>query len=67
MAPDVERTIVDSYMHIYQTQREEATEWLQSLEENGRYAKDVWAGALIRKAAILKGIAAFFMKIRNHG
>jgi cytochrome P450/NADPH-cytochrome P450 reductase len=45
MAPDVERTIIDSYMHIYQTQREEATEWLQSLEENGRYAKDVWAGA----------------------
>lgn len=45
MAPDVERTLIDSYMHFYQTTKEEATEWLQSLEENGRYAKDVWAGA----------------------
>ncbi|MGE7602674.1 bifunctional cytochrome P450/NADPH--P450 reductase [Peribacillus sp. NPDC097675] len=45
MAPDVERTLIDSYMQIYQTPKEQATEWLQSLEENGRYAKDVWAGA----------------------
>ncbi|MGG4266581.1 bifunctional cytochrome P450/NADPH--P450 reductase [Peribacillus simplex] len=45
MAPDVEQTLIDSYMHIYQTTKEEAIEWLQSLEENGRYAKDVWAGA----------------------
>lgn len=45
MAPDVERTLIESYMHFYQTSKEEATVWLQLLEENGRYAKDVWAGA----------------------
>ncbi|MBK5481486.1 cytochrome P450 [Peribacillus sp. TH16] len=45
MAPDVEQTLIESYMHLYQSSKEEATEWLQSLEANGRYAKDVWAGA----------------------
>ena len=45
MAPDVERTLIESYMQIYQATKEESTKWLQSLEENGRYAKDVWAGA----------------------
>ncbi|WRP07690.1 bifunctional cytochrome P450/NADPH--P450 reductase [Rossellomorea aquimaris] len=45
MAPDVERTLVECYMHFYQTTKEEAAEWLGSLEEDGRYAKDVWAGA----------------------
>ncbi|MGM0854928.1 MAG: bifunctional cytochrome P450/NADPH--P450 reductase [Bacillota bacterium] len=45
MAPEVEHTLVESYMHFYQTTREEATAWLGSLEEDGRYAKDVWAGA----------------------
>ncbi|WP_299744594.1 bifunctional cytochrome P450/NADPH--P450 reductase [Rossellomorea sp. y25] len=45
MAPDVEHTLVESYMHFYQTTREEAAAWLGSLEEDGRYAKDVWAGA----------------------
>ena len=45
MAPDVEQTLVESYMHFYQTSKEEADNWLRSLEEDGRYAKDVWAGA----------------------
>lgn len=45
MAPDVERTLVECYMHFYQTTKEEADAWLGSLEEDGRYAKDVWAGA----------------------
>ncbi|RBP00896.1 bifunctional cytochrome P450/NADPH--P450 reductase [Rossellomorea aquimaris] len=45
MAPDVENTLVESYMHFYQTTKEEAAAWLGSLEEEGRYAKDVWAGA----------------------
>lgn len=45
MAPDVERTLVESYMNFYQTTRDEAAAWLRSLEEDGRFAKDVWAGA----------------------
>ncbi|WP_282137131.1 bifunctional cytochrome P450/NADPH--P450 reductase [Rossellomorea aquimaris] len=45
MAPDVERTLVGCYMNFYQTTQEEAAAWLGSLEEDGRYAKDVWAGA----------------------
>ncbi|WP_044339845.1 bifunctional cytochrome P450/NADPH--P450 reductase [Rossellomorea aquimaris] len=45
MAPDVENTLVESYMHFYQTTREKSAAWLRSLEEDGRYAKDVWAGA----------------------
>ncbi|MGG1631716.1 bifunctional cytochrome P450/NADPH--P450 reductase [Rossellomorea sp. NRS-1567] len=45
MAPDVERTLVECYMLFYQTTKEEADAWLGSLEEDGRYAKDVWAGA----------------------
>jgi len=45
MAPDVERTLVECYMNFYQTRQEEAAAWLGSLEEDGRYAKDVWAGA----------------------
>ncbi|WP_034762320.1 bifunctional cytochrome P450/NADPH--P450 reductase [Rossellomorea vietnamensis] len=45
MAPDVEKTLVESYMRFYQTSKEEADKWLRSLEEDGRYAKDVWAGA----------------------
>ncbi|MBN8192847.1 cytochrome P450 [Bacillus sp. NTK074B] len=45
MAPDVEKTLVESYMRFYQTPKEEAETWMRSLEEEGRYAKDVWAGA----------------------
>lgn len=45
MAPDVERTLIESYRQFQQTTQQEASVWLQSLEENGRYAKDVWAGA----------------------
>ncbi|CAN7504298.1 bifunctional cytochrome P450/NADPH--P450 reductase [Rossellomorea sp. LjRoot5] len=45
MAPDVEQTLGESYMRFCQTSKEEADRWIRSLEEDGRYAKDVWAGA----------------------
>ncbi|KIL51053.1 bifunctional cytochrome P450/NADPH--P450 reductase [Jeotgalibacillus campisalis] len=45
MAPAVEQTLVESYREFYQSTNDEAVQWLQSLEENGRFAKDVWAGA----------------------
>ncbi|MGX1194569.1 bifunctional cytochrome P450/NADPH--P450 reductase [Metabacillus sp. SLBN-84] len=45
MAPDVEQTLIECYMYFYQTTEEEASSWLESMEKDGRYAKDVWAGA----------------------
>ncbi|WP_110114279.1 cytochrome P450 [Bacillus sp. CGMCC 1.16541] len=45
MAPDVEKTLIKAYSKLYKTTEEEATNWLQQLETEGRYAKDVWAGA----------------------
>lgn len=44
MAPDVERTLMSGYQTVHNVNVEEARKWLQSLEESGRYAKDVWAG-----------------------
>ncbi|KHE72043.1 bifunctional cytochrome P450/NADPH--P450 reductase [Halobacillus sp. BBL2006] len=45
MAPEVTETIVHSYQAVHQTDYETALAWLEDLEEEGRFAKDVWAGA----------------------
>ncbi|MFL0404871.1 bifunctional cytochrome P450/NADPH--P450 reductase [Bacillus nitratireducens] len=44
MAPDVENTLIKSYADIYNVSEPEARAWLQQLEENLYYSKDVWAG-----------------------
>ncbi|WP_371018154.1 bifunctional cytochrome P450/NADPH--P450 reductase [Pseudalkalibacillus sp. JSM 102089] len=45
MAPEVEQTMIASYQSMYETTEQEAIQWLEELERDGRYAKDVWAGA----------------------
>jgi cytochrome P450/NADPH-cytochrome P450 reductase len=45
MAPDVETTLQQNYQTLYNTTQQEALDWLQTLEKEGRYGKDVWAGA----------------------
>ncbi len=44
MAPDVEATLQQAYCRIYNKDAEESASWLKRLEEEGQYAKDVWAG-----------------------
>ncbi|WP_270181102.1 bifunctional cytochrome P450/NADPH--P450 reductase [Alkalihalobacillus sp. CinArs1] len=44
MAPEVEQALIMSFASLYGTTEEEAVEWLEELEREGRYAKDVWAG-----------------------
>ncbi|NGZ73958.1 bifunctional cytochrome P450/NADPH--P450 reductase [Saccharibacillus alkalitolerans] len=44
MAPDVENTLRRSYRDVHGVGEEEAQRWLNELEENGRYVKDVWTG-----------------------
>ncbi|GIP38990.1 NADPH--cytochrome P450 reductase [Paenibacillus sp. J31TS4] len=44
MAPDVEETLRTAYRDVHGTSEEEAVSWLDGLQEEGRYAKDVWAG-----------------------
>ncbi|MGI8314150.1 bifunctional cytochrome P450/NADPH--P450 reductase [Halobacillus mangrovi] len=45
MAPQVTETLIKGYQDIQQTSYENAVEWLNNLEKEGRFAKDVWAGA----------------------
>ncbi|WP_377890463.1 bifunctional cytochrome P450/NADPH--P450 reductase [Alkalihalobacillus sp. R86527] len=45
MAPEVEQTLIESYASFYNKTEQEAIKWLETLEKDGRYAKDVWAGA----------------------
>ena len=45
MAPDVERALREAYRTVHGAGEKEATEWLERLQAEGRYAKDVWAGA----------------------
>lgn len=45
MAPDVTAMLQRSYQHIHDTDEQTAVEWLNQLEKEGRFAKDVWAGA----------------------
>ncbi|MGI2296071.1 bifunctional cytochrome P450/NADPH--P450 reductase [Paenibacillus sp. GXUN7292] len=44
MAPDVERVLQASYQETHHVSEEEAGRWLNDLQQEGRYAKDVWAG-----------------------
>lgn len=44
MAPDVEKTLIQAYQHVRGAGQKEANSWLNELEAEGRYAKDVWAG-----------------------
>ncbi|MEC1261357.1 bifunctional cytochrome P450/NADPH--P450 reductase [Bacillus swezeyi] len=44
MAPAVEQTLCEAYEHVYQASQEEAQNWISALQEEGRYAKDVWDG-----------------------
>lgn len=44
MAPEVEETIKKAYCEIKGTSKEAADGWLQSLQKDGRYVKDVWSG-----------------------
>lgn len=45
MAPAVEDALCEAYEHILQASKEEAQSWISKLQEEGRYAKDVWSGA----------------------
>ncbi|WP_068775891.1 bifunctional cytochrome P450/NADPH--P450 reductase [Paenibacillus sp. FJAT-26967] len=44
MAPDVEAVIKKAYQNEHDVSEQEAQDWLQSLQTEGRYAKDVWTG-----------------------
>ncbi|TKI95522.1 sulfite reductase flavoprotein subunit alpha, partial [Bacillus wiedmannii] len=44
MAPDVEDTLCQAYQEIHEVREQEARDWLDSLQDEGRYGKDVWAG-----------------------
>jgi sulfite reductase alpha subunit-like flavoprotein/cytochrome P450 len=44
MAPDVEIAFRDAYREVHGVSEQEASKWLESLQNEGRYAKDVWAG-----------------------
>ena len=44
MAPDVESTLKDAYQSVHGARVQEAAQWLDKLQEDGRYAKDIWAG-----------------------
>jgi len=44
MAPDVENTLIKSYSDIYNVSESEARAWLQRLEEEHYFVKDVWVG-----------------------
>ncbi|MCP3765051.1 bifunctional cytochrome P450/NADPH--P450 reductase [Domibacillus sp. A3M-37] len=44
MAPDVENTLKNAYQSVVGAGEQEAGQWLDKLQEDGLYAKDVWAG-----------------------
>ncbi len=44
MAPEVTKTLIKNYQVIQQSSDQEAVDWLDKLEKEGRLAKDVWAG-----------------------
>ncbi|BAU27984.1 cytochrome P450/NADPH-cytochrome P450 reductase [Aneurinibacillus soli] len=44
MAPDVEMTLQKAYQSVHGVGEKEAEKWLENLQANGGYAKDVWAG-----------------------
>ncbi|HEY2492685.1 MAG TPA: bifunctional cytochrome P450/NADPH--P450 reductase [Paenibacillus sp.] len=44
MAPDVEKTLQEAYKEVHNVNEQEGKAWLDGLQNEGRYAKDVWAG-----------------------
>ncbi|MGF7050686.1 cytochrome P450/NADPH-cytochrome P450 reductase [Paenibacillus sp. DS2015] len=44
MAPDVEKTLEEAYQEVHHVDQQAAKAWLDGLQNNGRYAKDVWSG-----------------------
>ncbi|MVP01839.1 bifunctional cytochrome P450/NADPH--P450 reductase [Paenibacillus lutrae] len=44
MAPDVEAVFKKAYQDEHDAGEQEAQDWLQGLQTEGRYAKDVWTG-----------------------
>jgi cytochrome P450/NADPH-cytochrome P450 reductase len=44
MAPDVEATLKKAYADVSGNSSEQADAWLERLQQEGRYAKDVWTG-----------------------
>lgn len=44
MAPDVEKTLRLAYEAEKGASQEESAEWLQKLQDQKRYVKDVWTG-----------------------
>lgn len=44
MAPDVEMTLQKAYQSVHGVGGKEAEKWLETLQANGSYAKDVWTG-----------------------
>lgn len=45
MAPDVEAMLRQAYCHAVGVGEKEAIDWMNQLQAEGRYAKDVWASA----------------------
>ncbi|MFD0680529.1 MULTISPECIES: bifunctional cytochrome P450/NADPH--P450 reductase [unclassified Paenibacillus] len=45
MAPDVEASLEQAYAAAHGVDESKAKQWLDSLQKDGRYTKDVWAGA----------------------
>ncbi|RIW32034.1 cytochrome P450 [Bacillus salacetis] len=44
MAPEVETTLMEAYQEKHGVEEQESKQWLAALQDEGRYAKDVWAG-----------------------
>lgn len=44
MAPDVEAALQKAFADEHGVSQEQALEWLEQLQQEGRYAKDVWTG-----------------------
>ncbi|WP_277814306.1 hypothetical protein [Bacillus sp. LL01] len=42
MAPDVEQTLKSNYVTIKNESDTNAQKWLDALQQEGRYVKDVW-------------------------
>lgn len=44
MAPEVEATLMKVYQSVHKAREQEAQKWIEKLQEDGVYAKDVWSG-----------------------
>jgi cytochrome P450/NADPH-cytochrome P450 reductase len=44
MAPDVEKELQKGFQSLHGVDKQEAKKWLENLQLNGSYVKDVWAG-----------------------